>query len=200
MDIATWRAGLSGWLTRRMAIATWELKSPSEYGKIHGFLPPLQDIALSLDATDTCSGKQDIYLSTRYGGELLYAELPIGDWEQIYTMLLIGLDKQFRSIAPGLLSIEPLINGDPVAVSEYGEGDQADWLLTLRLSALIAWVPVLTLLPGDPGYPGPESTDIFVRPLKIDTGLYTEKLAGVDPLDPATRDKVGVIRAGLKND
>lgn len=188
MLISQWRSGLRAWLNQYLVIATWELRNPTEYNSTNGFLPPLQSIVSNSDALGTCSANQDIYLTTRFRGDVKYDQLPLGQLEQLYAMVGRGLIAGYAGIAP-LADFDLLPVVDSIQIVEYGD-DLGDWLVTLVFSMQILWVPTITLLPGATVSP-------LILPNRIDIGLFTEKLYSTNHLDPVTRSKVGDLTVTL---
>lgn len=188
MNISQWRSGLKTWLTQNLVVDSWELRNPTEYGTTNGFISPLQGLVYVDDQTGTCTANQDIYLTSRYSGDILYADLPLGNLEQLYTMVARKLVTGYGDIAP-LLALEMLSVADCISIAEYGD-DIADWLVTLTFSMNISWIPTKTPLPGEIAQPVPG-----INRIKI--GLFAEELSSTNHLDPTTRDKVGEIPVNL---
>lgn len=183
MNINQWRTGLKGWLQAKLLVDTWELRNPTEYGTLNGFIPPVQKIRFTDTDPGQVSALSDFYLTTRYRADSKYADLPLGNMEQLHATISRRLSLEYASIAP-LLEFEMLAVDDPVQVMEYGDR-QADWLVTLSFTAALVWIPDITPLPGD--VPG----NTIVYNLKAD--LYTEHLTDKLP-DRSKWDKVGKIR------
>lgn len=184
MNISAWRSGLRSWLTTKMLVSTWDLRNPTVYGSINGFIPPLQSILFDNSAAGEATALQDFYLTSRYPAETKYADLPLGNLEQTYTTICRRLSQEYGSLAP-LLTFDILPVADNIQVIEYGEG-LADWLVTMVFSCRLAWGVDETPLPGDIVVPPTQVT-------KIVTGLFAEKLKSTNHLDPLTRDKFGTL-------
>ena len=184
MLISLWRTNLKQWLTRYMVIDTWELRNPVEYNKTNGFIPPLQAIHNLADSIGTCTANQDIYLTTRFRGDILYDQLPLGQLEQLYSMVGQGLIREYAGIAP-LLDFQMLPVADSIQVIEYGD-NLGDWLITLVFSMNITWIPTVTLLPGD---------DRLIKTAidRIDIGLFTTHIFDKDKQGKDVISKVGTI-------
>ena len=184
MLISLWRTNLKIWLTRYLVIDTWELRNPTEYNKTNGFLPPLQSIHNLTDAIGTCTANQDIYLTTRFRGDILYDQLPLGRLEQLYSMVGLSLIREYAGIAP-LLDFQMVPVTDSIQVIEYGD-NLGDWLVTLVFSMDISWIPTVTLLPGD---------DRLIKTAidRIDIGLFTANIFSKDAQGKDKIDKVGTI-------
>jgi hypothetical protein len=190
MDIGLWRSGLATWLDSKMVVDSWELRNPTEYGKLNAFIPPLQSINFNDDEVGRAFAVQDFYLTYRYRGDILYVDLPLGVLEQRYVTLCRRLVREFKAIAP-IESLELLPAKDAIQVSEYGDS-KADWLITMVISAQISWVPSPTQLPAEViSDPIPEPPIIIQT---ITQGLYAEKLTSTDHLEPTTRDKYGELQ------
>lgn len=193
MNIGLWRQGLKVWLNSKMLVDTWELRNPIVYGTTNAFLPPLMNVSYIDGDIGEANAVQDIYLTSKYNGDIKYDLLPIGQLEQTYITLQRKLTLEYQSIAP-LTRIEVITVPDCIQVIEDGQ-ELADWLVTLILSCKISWVVSPTLLPGDISTPVPVLTT-------VKTGLFTSKLAPTnlvlpnypaDFVNPVRRDKVGNI-------
>lgn len=184
MLISQWRTGLKAWLLKYLTIDTWELRNPIDYNRTNGFIPPLQGIICKDDSLGTCMANQDIYLTTRYRGDLKYDQLPLGQLEQLYSTIGARLSSTYASIAP-LIDFELLSVPECIQVTEYGD-DLADWLITLVFSANITWLPTATALPGD-------VQGKAIIPTRIDIGLFTMCPSSSDISNPVNRNKVGTL-------
>lgn len=189
MLTSAWRFGLQRWLNKYLVIDTWELRNPTEYNKTNGFIPPLQNVHNNTDQIGSCTANQDIYITTRYRGDLLYDQLPLGQLEQAYTMVGHNFIKSYADIAP-LLDFQMIPVADCIQVNEYGD-NLGDWLVTMVFSMNITWLPTLTYLPGD-------TTTAKIEPVRIDIGLFTEKVGSKDHRLPANRDKFGTEQVTKK--
>lgn len=193
MNTSLWRQGLKAWLTSKMVVDTWELRNPIVYGTTNAFLPPLMNVSYLDGDVGEANAVQDIYLTSKYNGDIKYDQLPIGQLEQTYITLQRKLVLEYASIAP-LTQLEVITVPDCIQVIEDGQ-ELADWLVTLVLSCKISWIPSVTLLPGE--------VPVVVTPLtRVKTGLFTGKLVATTPevpdypadfKNPTRRDKVGDI-------
>lgn len=185
MLISEWRSGLRAWLNKYILVDSWELRNPTEYNKVNAFLPPLQNIIHNSDQVGSCNANQDIYLTVRYRGDLKYDELPLGDIEQLYSMVAVGLNRGYADIAP-LLDFDLLPVPDSVQVQEYGDG-LADWLVTLVFTMNISWLATKTPLPG-------EIVDPRLPLREINAELFTTYVQTPDMSNPLTRSRVGTVK------
>lgn len=194
MDIGLWRQGLKQWLNAKVLVDTWELRNPLKYNTINGFLPPLAEVSFLDGSVGEANAVQDIYLTSKYTGDLKYDQLPIGQLEQTYITIQRRLTREFGAIAP-LTQMEVVTVPNCIQVSEDGV-EMADWLVTLMFSCRISWVVSPTLLPGDIPTPLP-----IIR--EINTGLFTGLVKpsntqvpdpAADFINPARRNKVGDIK------
>jgi hypothetical protein len=183
MNINLWRTGLKVWLSTYVLIDSWQLRNPVVYNKTNGFIPPLSAIRYDDGNTDVATCVSDFYLTTRYPSSLLYDQLPLANWEQLYVSIAMRLKLEYASIAP-LLGIEVSAVNECIQVQEYGD-EIADWLVTMVFSCKLTWSPDITTLPG--GNPTP------VNLVSVTSALYTEQSSSDDHRNPLTRDKVGDI-------
>lgn len=182
MNVTQWRSGLQSWLSTFLLVDSWELRNPTQYGTINAFISPLQAVSFLSEGVDRCTANQDLYLTSRYSGDTLYKDLPLGTLEQLYTTISRRFVLTWGDIAPILdLQIVPVTNC--ITVEEYGD-DPGDWLVTLIFSLQITWQPTITPLPGDGALP-------VVDIRQINNGLFRQLISSNDPLDPNTRDKFG---------
>lgn len=193
MNIGLWRQGLRAWLNTNMLVDTWELRNPIAYGKTNAFLPPLMNVSFLDGDVGEANAVQDIYLTSKYNGDIKYDLLPIGQLEQTYITLQRKLALEYTSIAP-LTQLDIITVPDSIQVVEDGQ-ELADWLVTLVLSCKISWIPSPTLLPG-------ETVTVLPNLTTVKTGLFTSKLTPTDQGVPdyqadfkntTRRDKVGDI-------
>jgi hypothetical protein len=190
MDLREWRSGFKTWVQQLMVVDSWELRNPTIYGKLNAYLPPLQALDYSTDDLGTCSAIQDLYLTLRYRGDARYEELPLGSLEQLHLMLTRRLVTTWQDIAD-LSDLVPLAVNEALRVEEYGDGEEADWLVTLVFSMRLIWFATPSPLPGDSAEPA-----IDVK--QIEVGLFTERLEPKDHSDPTRRDKYGQVTARTK--
>lgn len=190
MNINIWRPGLKAWLSQYVIVSSWDVRNPTEYNTTNGFIAPLQGLTFTDGATDQCVANQDIYLTSRHRGDLKYDELPLGDLEQLYSMVAQRLTTTYADIAP-LQALEVIPVADCINVQEYGD-DLGDWLVTLTFSLVLTWVPTSTALPGD------LTVDPIVALKQIDVGLFKADLDAIDLNDPLTRNKYGEMPVDLQ--